>query len=135
MITLGQVESTYVCQFNKPENRKRLEEFVKNHDSSGQALAEFYQFVIVTLRPTLAWNVSGVNKLINKLSYHVRATLNHERRGKTTAWAQANQILYTVNSNKDREAPTWEPSTQYRKTDWLKPLVTPEELLALSELT
>jgi hypothetical protein len=134
MNTLGQIESTYVCQLNKPENRKVLEGYRDRRDGSGRELANYYRDLVMMLQGTPAWNVSGVNKMLNELTDQVRATLNHAKKGKTSAYARARALLYKIDSFKDQEAPPQKPGAWYRKTDWLQPLVTPEELQALAEL-
>lgn len=134
MSTLSQIESTYICQLNKQENRKVLEGYRDRRDGSGRELANYYRDLVMMLQGTPAWNVSGVNKMLNELTDQVRATLSHAKRGKTTAYARARALLYKIDSFKDQEAPPQKAGTWYRKTDWLQPLVTPEELQALAEL-
>lgn len=88
-----ELESTYLCQINKPENRAILEEFIRRRDSSGAELVRYYLALTNMLRNTPAWGRPGVIAMLNELCAAMRAVLNHEKRGKTTAYAHANKLL------------------------------------------
>lgn len=123
------VERTYVCQFNKPKNRKMLEDYKKRKDGSGAELARYYTDVVNALRGTPAWGVSGVNKMINELTTKVRATLNQEKKGKTSAWAHAGKLLADVKWFGVQDA-----NPYYRGKYKLDPVLTEEELSRLAEM-
>ena len=72
---LNQVETTYICQLNKPENREMLEGYKQRRNKSGRELASLYRDVTGALINTPAWGVSGVNKMVNDLTTKVSATL------------------------------------------------------------
>lgn len=126
---LNQVPNTYICQLNKPHNRAMLEGYKQRRNKSGAELASFYADVTGALIDTPCWGVSGVNKMINALTFSVRATKNHSKRGKTTAYAQANKLLSTIDhfGNKEAEA-------RYCGNYKLQPLLTAEELQELAEI-
>jgi hypothetical protein len=123
---LKEVEQTYICQFNKPNNRAMLESYVARKDRSNKELINYYTDVINTLSNTPAWGVSGVNKMINELTDSVRATLTKAKCGKTSAYAHANKILNTINIFGNKQA-----NAQYRGYHKLQPILTVEELEAL----
>jgi hypothetical protein len=117
------LETTFVCQLGKPQNRKILEDYRNRRDSSGKELAKYYIDIFNMLIDTPAFGVSGVNKMLNELTSKVRATLNKERRGKTTAWAHAGQMLSQIDYFSKLEA---RPSGYHRVK--LAPRITAEEL-------
>ncbi len=125
----NQVPSTYICQLNKTQNRAMLEGYSKRRDKSGAELARFYSDVTNALIDTPAWGVSGVNKMINALTLSVRATKNREKRGKTTAYAQANKLLSTIDHFGNKEA-----NARYCGSYRLNPLLTADELLELAQI-
>ena len=124
---LSQIESTYICQLSKPQNKKVLEEYSAHRDKSGAELANYYKDIINMLYGTPAWNVSGVNKMINELTGHVRATLNRAKKGKTTAYAQANIMLGKLKEFEHQEA-----HKIYEPRQNLCPLLTVDELMELA---
>lgn len=99
-----EVESTYICQLNKPENRKMLEEYKARRDKSGAELARYYSDVVNALKDTPAFGVSGVNKMLNELTEKVRATLNRAKKGKTSAYAHAGKLLAIIDFYGNTEA-------------------------------
>ena len=124
-----QVETTYICQFSKPENRKMLEQYRDRKDKSGKELANYYLDVIRVLQDTPAWNVSGVNKMVNDLTAKVRATLNKEKKGKTSAYAHAAKLLRDVDYFRNTEATVY-----YNGRYKLAPLLKTEELHILETI-
>lgn len=90
------VEQTYICQLGKPAAYRQLKSFARSSDKSIEEYARFYKFVRDTLLHTPAWGVTGVNKLVNKLSSSIRATANHEKTGKSSAPAQAKKLKSMV---------------------------------------
>jgi hypothetical protein len=125
-MVFNQVEATYICQLNKPENRKMLEGYRSRKDKSKQELARYYKDVVNALRGTPAWGVSGVNKMINDLTEKVRATFIGAKRGKTSAFAHAGWLLNQLEFFSNEEA-----KASYKGRYKLAPLLTPEELLQL----
>ena len=124
----NEVEQTYVCQFNKPENQEMLKGYVARQDKSGAELAKFYMDVVNALAGTPAWGVAGVNKMLNKLTATVRATLNKEKRGKSSAPAQARTLLSDVAYWAEKEA-----TPKYNRCK-LDTLLTAEELVRLATI-
>ena len=86
-------ETTFICQFSKPQNKALLEAYRERRDKSGGELARYYVDIVKILANTPAWGVSGVNKMINELTASVRATLTKAKKGKTSAYAHANKML------------------------------------------
>jgi hypothetical protein len=123
------IETTYVCQLNKPHNRTMLESYRDRKNSSTTELAHYYNDIITALVDTPAWNVSGVNKMINELTTSVRATLTKAKRGKTSAYAHANKLLSTINRFGDKHA-----DCRYKGNHKLQPLLTADELQELEAL-
>ena len=66
--TYKEIEGTWVCQFNKPENKAKLKMYKNDKDRSLKKLIEYYRWVISVLINTPAWGVSGVNKIVNELT-------------------------------------------------------------------
>ena len=125
----SQVETTWVYQLNKPENRTVLEGYKSRKRKSGKELSSYYRDVISMLQNTEAWGVSGVNKFVNELSDKVRATLTKAKNGKTSAYAHARTTLAKIDEFKNKSCkPT------YRGRYVLKPLVTEAELQALEQI-
>lgn len=117
------VEKTFICQFNKLPNKQMLEAYKERRDSSIEELVRYYKDVVRVLRGTPAWGVSGVNKMLNELTASVRATLNNEKRGKTSAYAHAGKLLWYIKAFGYKEAyPT------YRGRYELSPIISDEEL-------
>lgn len=123
------IETTYVCQLNKPHNKSMLESYRDRKNSSTAELAHYYNDVITALVDTPAWNVSGVNKMINDLTTSVRATLTKSKRGKTSAYAHAAKLLNTIKRFGNSEA-----NLHYDGNHKLKPLLTVDELQELEAL-
>jgi hypothetical protein len=123
------VETTYICQFSKPENKAVLESYRDRKDKSGKELANYYLDIIRILETTPAWGVSGVNKMINELTDKVRATLKKEKRGKTSAYAHANKLLRDVDYFSNNEATAY-----YNGRYKLAPLLNVEELHILETI-
>ena len=124
------VETTFICQLNKPENRAVLEGYRSRKDKSGKELAQYYRDIIGMLKNTPAYGVSGVNKMLNDLTANVRATLNQERKGKTSAYAHAGKILSQLDYFGETEA----VPTTYKCRYKLAPLITEDELNQLELL-
>ena len=121
-----EVETTFVCQFSKPHNRAMLEGYKARKDKSGKELANYYVDVVKALSGTPAYGVSGVNKMLNELTTSVRATLNKEKKGKTSAYAHAAKLLRYVDFYGNTEA-----DARYNGRYKLAPLLTEEELQLL----
>lgn len=118
------LETTYICQLGK--NRKMLEAYKARRDKSGKELANYYADIIDCLVGTPAWNVSGVNKMLNELTSNVRATLNKAKRGKTSAYAHATKMLNMIDYYANKTA------TAYFNGNYkLQELLTAEELIEL----
>ena len=117
------LETTFICQLNKPQNRAILEGYKKRRDKSGEELARYYTDVFNMLIGTPAFGVSGVNKMLNELTERVRATLNKERRGKTTAYAHAGILLNQIDYFSNEEA-----KAKYCGSYKLAPMLSAEEL-------
>ena len=128
-MTLKEVETTYICQLNKPQNRKVLESFRDSNDRSPKKLAQCYKFLVDTLAATPAWGISGVNKMMNETTASVRATLNKAKKGKTSAPALARKLLSIIDYCGDDEA-----VNKYRGRYKLEPILTVEELEALEQM-
>jgi hypothetical protein len=124
------VETTFICQLNKPENRAVLEGYKNRKDKSGKELAQYYRDIFNMLKNTPAYGVSGVNKMLNELTASVRATLNKERKGKTSAYAHAGKILSQLDYFKEIDA----VPTTYKCKYKLAPVVTEDELNQLELL-
>ena len=125
----AEVETTYICQFNKTQNRAMLEAYKARKDKSGKELANYYRDVVMALANTPAFGVSGVNKMLNELTEKVRATLNKEKKGKTSAYAHAAKLLRDVDFFGSTEA-----QASYCGNHKLKPILTEEELQQLEML-
>ena len=128
--TYKEIEGTWVCQFNKPENKAKLKMYKNDKDRSLKKLIEYYRWVISVLINTPAWGVSGVNKIVNELTDAVRATAAKAKTGKTSAYAQAGKLLNDVNYWKDLVC----YSNKHERTCWLKPVISEEELQQLELL-
>lgn len=119
----NQVENTYICQLNKPNNRAMLEAYKTRRDKSGAELARYYCDVVNALKDTPAFGVSGVNKMLNELTDKVRATLVGAKRGKTSAYAHAGWLLNQLEFFGNEEA-----KASYKGCYKLAPLLTDTEL-------
>ena len=119
---LNNTPETYICQLNKPENRKMLEHYAATKDKSSKTLVQYYKDLTNALIDTPAWGISGVNKMINELTIAVYATLYKEKEGKTSAYAHARRLLRTIDHFGKREAEAF-----YKGSYRLKPLITEAE--------
>jgi hypothetical protein len=120
------VETTFICQFSKPNNKQMLEGYKARKDRSPKELANYYKDIICALADTPAWGVSGVNKMVNELTDAVRATLTKAKKGKTSAPAHANKLLtYIAHFSNEEAKPCY--NGRYK----LAPILTAEELLQL----
>lgn len=126
----NQVENTYICQLNKPQNRLMLEGYKARRDGSNTELVRYYKDVVNALKDTPAFGVSGVNKMLNELTEKVRATLTGAKKGKTSAYAHANMILYKLDYFGNEDA-----KPCYKGKYELAPLLTEDELQSLLSLT
>jgi ribosomal protein L44E len=125
----NQVENTYICQFSKPHNKQMLEGYKMRRDKSGAELARYYKDVVKALSDTPAFGVSGVNKMLNDLTYKVRATLIGAKRGKTSAYAHAGWLLNQLEYFGNEEA-----KACYKGSHKLAPLLTADELILLETI-
>jgi hypothetical protein len=125
----NQLETTFICQFNKPKNRAMLEGYKERKDKSGRELAQYYRDVFAALRNTPAFGVSGVNKMLNELTASVRATLNREKKGKTSAYAHAGKLLRYLDFYGNTEV-----EAKYNGRHKLAPTLSDEELQQLTML-
>ena len=125
-MTCNQVEHMWVCQLGKPENRKKLKEYVDNSDSSKEELVRYYRDFISMLINTPAWGVNGVNKVVNELRAAVVATLTDANSGKTTAWAHAKKMIRQIDYHSTRQVKPY-----YNRRYKLVAPLTDEELLQL----
>ena len=121
-----EVESTFICQLGKPEARILLEAYKDRKDKSNEELIKYYKDIIMVLRNTPAWGVSGVNKMINELTESVRATLTHAKKGKTTAYAHAAKMLRYIDFYGNENA-----TARYCGRHKLMPLITDKEFQQL----
>lgn len=128
---LNKIESTFICQLNKPNNRAMLEGYRNRRDKSGAELARYYRDVFAALRNTPAFGVSGVNKMLNELTASVLATLNREKSGKTSAYAHAGKLLRCLDFYGNTEA-----KDKYNDNDrhTLQPMLNPDQLAKLAQL-
>lgn len=118
-----ELESTFVCQLGKEQNRTMLEAYKDRKDKSTEEFVRYYLDVINALAKTPAWGVSGVNKMINELTASVRATINHAKNGKSSAPAHAASMLRYIDRFSNAEA-----EARYCSRHKLQPLLTEEEL-------
>jgi hypothetical protein len=130
-MTLKQVESTWICQLNKPENRAMLEGYKQRRLKTGTELANYWRDIIAALIDTPAWDVSGVNKMLTELAAGVRATLTHAKRGKISAYAHAGQLLYKIDSLGNNEVAY---DKYYQREYNCPPVLTDDELRALATM-
>ena len=121
-----QAEHTFICQLNKPDNKKFLMDYAARGDGSCTELVRYYKEIISRLSCTSAWGVNGVNKMVNKLRDSVVANLTNAKKGKTTAWAHAKKMLVYIEHFVEQEAKPY-----YKEKCMLVPPLTDEELLEL----
>ena len=119
----NEVKQTWICQLSDKANRAMLEAYRDRKDRSVAELVRYYVDIVETLEGTPAWGVSGVNKMVNELTDAVRATINHAKKGKTSASAHANKLLSIIDFYGNEEA-----TARYCGNYKLKPLLTTEEL-------
>ena len=125
-MTFIQAERTFICQLNKPDNKKFLMDYAARGDGSCAELIRYYKEIISRLSCTPAWGVSGVNKMINELRASVVAKLTNAKKGKTTAWAHAKKMLNYIKQFGHEEAKAY-----YSGSHKLIPPLTDSELLEL----
>jgi hypothetical protein len=130
-MTLNQVEGTWICQLNKPENRAMLEGYKQRRIKAGAELANYWRDINNALINTPAWNVSGVNKMLDELATGIRATLAHAKRGKISAYAHAGQLLFKIDSLGSNEVVD---GKYYPRTYACPPVITEEELQTLAAM-
>ena len=118
-----EVENTFVCQLGKVQNRAMLEAYRDRKDRSPEEFVRYYVDIINALIDTPAWGISGVNKMVNKLTDLVRATINQAKNGKSSAPAHAASMLRYIDFYGNTEAEA-RNCGRYK----LKPLLTEEEL-------
>ena len=124
-----ELETTYIGQFSKPQNKALLEAYKERSDRSPAELKRYYVDVVTILANSKAWGVSGVNKMINELTAAVRATLYKAKSGKTSAPAHANKMLNCIKHFGDTEV-----VARYCGRHKLDPLLTEEELELLASV-
>ena len=124
-----EVESTYICQLNKPENRAMLEGYKERKDKSYAELARYYKDIFKALYGTPAWGVSGVNKMFNGLTGNLRAVLYREKKGKTSAYAHAAKLLRDIDYFGRKEA-----NPKYHGNYKLAPMLSNKELIELAAM-
>ena len=118
-----EVESTWICQLNKPQNRAMLEAYKDRKDKSIAEFIRYYIDITSALINTPAWGISGVNKMVNELTDTVQATISHAKKGKSSAPAHANKLLCLIDFYGNTKA-----ELRYRGNYKLKPLLSIEEL-------
>lgn len=118
-----EVERTWISQLGKADNRNMLKAYRDRNDRSTEEFVRYYVDVINALINTPAWGVSGVNRMVNELTESVRATINHAKKGKSSAPANANKLLGAIDFYGDKEA-----GARYNGNYKLKPLLSHEEL-------
>ena len=123
------IETTYICQLNKPENRKMLEDYVSRKDYSTKEFAHYYVDIVGALVDTPAWNITGVNKMINELTASARAKLARAKTGKTSAPAHARKLLSIIDFHGNKTA-----KAHYAGNYKLQPILTQAELQELEAL-
>ena len=124
----NELPTTFIYWFDKPENRKILEGFKARKDKSCEEFVRYYLYIINTLKGTPCWGKPGVNKMLNKLTAAVSATLKKEKAGKSSAFAQAYKLLDTVDYHRNKKA------VPHPAACTLKPLLTEAELQQLLAL-
>lgn len=118
-----EAERTWICQLNKPQNRAMLEAYRDRKDRSVEEFIRYYIDIANALRNTPAWGVSGVNEMMNDLTDTVRATINHAKKGKSSAPAHASKLLCRIDFYRNTKA-----EVRYGSNCKLKPLLSIEEL-------
>lgn len=128
-MTYRDCEGTYVCQLNKPQNRAILEGYATRCIKGPVEFSNMYLDVINMVKHTAAWGKPGTNKMLNKLTNHVTATLHNAKSGKSSAFRQAKDLLKTVDWYINTPAiPKYEPPCK------LVPLLTETEINELLAL-
>lgn len=129
MLKLCEVPTTWIHWLSKPENMDRLVEYANCGDKSPAKLGECYTFLVCTLQPTPAWNVSGVNKMINEVGDGAIAVLERRKKGKTSAPAVAKKLLASIKWYGQTKAdPHYYGNYKLR-------LLTPQQLDALAAMS
>ena len=126
VMILGQLPTTWMHHFGKPENKVKLEAFGTNKVKGLEPLQEFYRWCISVVEGTPAWNISGVNEMINAITDSIIAQATNAKTGKKSAYRLANDMLNTINYHYDRPAyNNWKPHVE------LKPILTDEMIQQL----
>lgn len=103
-MTLCELPGTYVHHLNKPENMAVLKATFLDKDKSLEKLAKFVLWLINTLRRTPAWGKPKTNMMINEVVDKTKATINKAKRGTSSAYAIAGNLINKVNYCKALEA-------------------------------
>lgn len=122
-MTFRDCEGTYICQLNKPQNRAVLEGYVKRHIKGKEEFSNMYLDVINMVKHTAAWGKPGTNKMLNKLTNYVTATLHDAKSGKSSAFKQAADLLNSVDWHVNMTA-----ISKYAPPCKLIPLLTEKEI-------
>jgi hypothetical protein len=127
-MTLGQLPTTWMHHFGKPENKAQLRTFSSEKVKGLEPLIRFYRWCISVVDGTPAWNVSGVNEKINEITDSIMAHITNAKTGKKSAHRLANDMLNTMAYHYDRPAyNNWKPHVV------LKHILTDEEIQQLIE--
>ena len=123
MITLTQLDTTYVGQLNKPENKKMLEDTVASGDKSPKAFSNYYFKLVEALAGTPAWGKPKTNAMINDLTSKVIASITKSKKGKSSSVSHANTMLGKIEwcSKSEAKGTYWQPEA-------LNPILTKEEV-------
>lgn len=95
-MTYAQAVGTYTYELNKPMNRLILKSYADCGDKSPEVFARYVIWLCSTLKGTPAWNKPGTNEMLNDALSKVRATLAKAKRGKSSAYAHAGQLLNKI---------------------------------------
>lgn len=125
-ITLGQLPTTWMHHFGKPENKAKLKAFSLDKVKGLEPLLSFYRWCISVVYDTPAWNVSGVNEKINEITDSIIAHATNAKTGKKSAYRLANDMLNIMDYHYNRPAyNNWKPHVE------LKPILTDEMIQQL----
>ncbi len=128
--TLGQLSTTWMHHFGKPENKTKLKAFSADKVKGLEPLVRFYRWCISVVYGTPAWNVSGVNEKINEITDSIIAHTTNARTGKKSAYRLANDMLNIMNYHYNRPA----HNINWERVE-LKPILTDEMIQQLLEST
>lgn len=98
------VDRTWIHWLGLPENKEILKGFKNRKDKSIEEYARFILFLFDTLIDTPAYGVAGVNEMLNEQTHMFAATRDQAKRGKSSASAQANTLLYKISYFENEEA-------------------------------